>query len=117
MNGVYPPELEPIPQPPLKYFGLLGHAPEIDLTFPARSLWRLMDLYGPIYEANLQGRKVFVGTHALLSEMLDEDQWVKIPAAPQQELRAAAGDGLVTAFSHEKNWWKAHRLLTPSFGM
>ncbi|KIN09100.1 hypothetical protein OIDMADRAFT_37983 [Oidiodendron maius Zn] len=108
--------LEPIPQPPLKYFGLLGHAPEIDLTFPARSLWRLMDLYGPIYEANLQGRKVFVGTHALLSEMLDEDQWVKIPAAPQQELRAAAGDGLVTAFSHEKNWWKAHRLLTPSFG-
>lgn len=119
MNGhsINTGKMELIPQPPMKYFGLLGHAPEIDLSFPVKSLWRLMDTYGPIYEVNLQGSKIFVGTNELLRELLDEEKWVKIPAAPQQQLRAASGDGLVTAYSHEKNWWKAHRLLAPAFGV
>lgn len=109
--------LEKIPQPPMKYFGLLGHLPEIDKDFPVKSLWRLMDNHGPILEVDLQGSRVLVGNHDLFSEMLDEETWVKQPSKAQLQLRnVGGGDGLVTAFSGEKNWGIARRLLNPSFG-
>lgn len=115
-NDLDPSKLEEIPQPPVKYFGLLGHLPEIDPTFSISSFWRLMDTYGSIYRVNVHGDRIIVGTHELIRELFDEDTWVKVPGRPQQEMRAASGDGLFTAFLEEENWWKAHRLLQPAFG-
>ena len=110
-------KLEKIPQPPLKYLGLLGHLPEIEPGFPIRSIWRLMDKYGPIFQVDLMGRRILVGSHGLFTELLNEDTWVKQPSKAQIQLRDVGGDGLVTAFSGERNWGKARRLLNPSFGM
>jgi cytochrome P450/NADPH-cytochrome P450 reductase len=110
-------KLVEIPQPPQQYFGLLGHMPDIDPGFPIRSFWNLMDMYGPIFNVNLGGSRIVVGNQALISELFDEEKWKKVPGKPQIEMRAASGDGLFTAFLEEKNWWKAHRLLLPAFGM
>ena len=116
-DSIDPSKLVEIPQPPQSYFGLLGHVPDIDLTFPMRSVWKLMDLYGPIIQLNLGVPRIFLGSQELISEVLDEDVWMRAPIGPTQELRAATGDGLLTAFLEEENWWKAHRLLVPAFGI
>lgn len=117
-SGIDTSKLEKIPVPPMKYFGLLGHLPEIDKDFPVSSLWKFMDNHGPILETDLQGRRILVGSHELFSEMLDEETWVKQPSKAQLQLRnVGGGDGLVTAFSGEKNWGIARRLLNPAFGM
>lgn len=110
-------KLESIPQPPKKYFGLLGHLPDIEPGFPVRSLWGLMDQHGPICEVDLHGRRVLVGNHEIFKELLDEEKWRKQPSKAQIELRDVGGDGLVTAYSEERNWGKARRLLNPWFGM
>ena len=116
-DSIDPSKLMEIPQPPQSYLGLLGHVPDIDLAFPMSSFWKLMDLYGPIIQLNLGVPRVFLGSQELISELFDEDVWIRAPTGPVQELRAATGDGLFTAFLEEKNWWKAHRLLVPAFGM
>ena len=105
--------MEEIPQPPQKLFGLLGNLPDVDPSFGARSLWNLMDLYGPIFKLKLGNDKLFVGSQELVNEICDQDKFAKVPNGALVEVRALTGDGLFTAFKEEKNWWKAHRLLIP----
>lgn len=112
-------KLVEIPQPPPQhYFGLLGHIPEVDPSFPLRSYWKMMDLYGPIFKLNLgtAAQRILIGNHELLSEMLDDDRFQKSPNRVQQAMRDFMGDGLFTARLEEENWWKAHRILVPAFG-
>ncbi|KAL9115273.1 MAG: hypothetical protein Q9227_001067 [Pyrenula ochraceoflavens] len=113
--GIDPSKLEKIPQPPMKYLGLLGHLPEIDSGFPVNSLWKLMDKHGPLFEVDLNGRRVLVGNHEIFKELLDEDTWLKQPSKAQIILRDVGRDALVTAYSGEKNWGIARRLLNPAF--
>ncbi len=115
-NGIDTSKLEAIPSPPEHYFGLMGHLPDIDLSFPIRSYWNMLELYGDIVQVNVGGPRIFVGSQALTNEVMDEDRFKKIPIGALAEVRALTGDGLFTAYLEEPNWGKAHRLLVPAFG-
>lgn len=109
-------EVIPIPQPPKRLFGLLGNLPDVDPSFPARSMWRLADLYGPIFKLDLQKSFVFVSNQKLVNEVCDETRFEKMPSVGLIEIRALLGDGLFSSFPGEPNWGKAHRTLVPAFG-
>ncbi|PGH21395.1 hypothetical protein AJ80_03312 [Polytolypa hystricis UAMH7299] len=127
MNGIATTEEEiidqsnllKIPSPPhAHYFGLLGHAPDLDRMLPVRSYWRLMDEYSPIFQLDLGMTypRVFVGSRDLVNEMADDNRFTKYTHKLHREMRAVFGDGLFSAASTDKAWWKAHRLLIPAFG-
>lgn len=112
----------PIPQPPP--YLLLGNLPELDINFPSRSLQRMADLYGEIYQLQFPGRRVVVvSSERLVNEVCDQDRFFKEPGKVLRVIRDLTSDGLFTAahedgpvMKREENWWKAHRLLVPAFG-
>lgn len=101
------------------YFGLLGHAPDLDPILPVKSYWEIMDKYGPIFKLDLgmDHPRVFVGTRELVNEMADDGRFIKFTHKLHREMRPVFGDGLFSAESTGKAWWKAHRLLVPALGM
>lgn len=108
---------EPIPQPPTHLYGFLGNIPDVDPSFAQRSIWRLADLYGPIFKLDFLKRKtVILSSYELVKEVLDDEKFEKVITGPQLELRPLTKDGLFTAFPTEPNWHKAHRTLMPVFG-
>jgi len=109
-------DLVPIPQVPTHLFGLLGNLPDMDPSFQLKSIWRLADLYGPIYNLKLHKDLVVVSSQKFVNEVCDEGRFEKVISPVLGQLRALLGDGLFTAYPHEKNWWKAHRTLVPAFG-
>ncbi|KAI9709203.1 MAG: hypothetical protein M1828_002542 [Chrysothrix sp. TS-e1954] len=112
-----PSERLPIPQPPMKLFGIAGNLPDLDPSFLAKSIWRLNDLYGPIYQLDFIGRKiVVVSSQEYTNELCDESRFRKKIGGALQEVRAVAGDALFTADLEEPNWGIAHRVLVPVFG-
>ena len=111
-----PVEQVPIPQPPTYLFGLLGNIPEMDPSFPAKSLWRLNELYGPIVKLQLKNDVILLSSQEYVNEICDEDRFEKVPGTNLLEVRPLLGDGLFTAFPNEKAWGIAHRTLTPIFG-
>ena len=109
-----------IPAPPhAHYFGLLGHSPDLDPVLPVSSYWKLMDTYAPIFQLDLQMTypRVFVGSRDLVNEMADDSIFTKFTHRLHKEMRPVFGDGLFSAESTDKAWWKAHRLLVPAFGV
>lgn len=109
-----------IPAPPHhRYFGLLGHLPDLDPMLPVRSYWQLMDTYAPIYQLDLGMTypRVFVGSRELVNEMADDNRFTKLTHRLHQQMRPVFGDGLFSAESTSKAWGKAHRLLVPAFGV
>lgn len=112
-------KLLPIPKPPHQHlFGLLGHLSDLDRTLPARSYWKYMDEYAPIFQLDLGMTypRVFVGSRELVNEMADDTRFTKFTHRLHQEMRAVFGDGLFSAESTDPAWWKAHRLLVPALG-
>ncbi|KAK8075467.1 hypothetical protein PG997_010130 [Apiospora hydei] len=112
-------KLLPIPKPPHQHlFGLLGHLSDLDRTLPARSYWKYMNEYAPIFQLDLGMTypRVFVGSRELVNEMADDTRFVKFTHRLHQEMRAVFGDGLFSAESTDPAWWKAHRLLVPALG-
>ncbi|KAK0729220.1 cytochrome P450 [Apiosordaria backusii] len=108
-------EGEPIPQPPEKW--LLGNLGEINPEFSMGSLWRLADVYGPIYTLNLVKRKIVVlSSHALINEVCDEKRFEKKVAGAQEAIRVFVKNGLFTSYNEEEEWGIAHRTLLPAFG-
>ena len=90
----------PIPQPTPRF--LTGNLADIDPTFPARSFWRLADIYGRILKLDLPGRTtVLVSDYDLINEVYDEERFEKLVAGNLKETRALLGDGLFTAYGHE----------------
>ncbi|KAK4205361.1 cytochrome P450 [Triangularia verruculosa] len=108
-------EGEPIPQPPEKW--LLGNLGEINPEFSMGSLWRLADVYGPIFTLNLVKRKIVVlSSHALINEVCDEKRFEKKVAGAQEAIRVFVKNGLFTSYNDEEEWGIAHRTLLPAFG-
>ncbi|EIN12923.1 fatty acid hydroxylase [Punctularia strigosozonata HHB-11173 SS5] len=108
----------PIPQPPAVPF--LGNLRDIDQEVPARSYALLTKQYGGIFKlvlAAVIGEEViFCTSYELQNELSDEKRFEKAVRGALEEIRAGAGDGLFTAYNHEPDWGKAHRLLMPAFG-
>jgi cytochrome P450/NADPH-cytochrome P450 reductase len=104
-----------VPQPPLK--PVIGNLQEIDKEIPVQSMMRLAREYGPIFKMRIFDREMYlVSSQELVNELSDETRFNKRVHQTLQELRAAGGDGLFTAFNSEPNWARAHRILMPAFG-
>lgn len=107
--------LTAIPQPRPR--PVLGNVPDVGLTTPVQSMMRLAREQGPLFRVTFPSRTLLiVSSHALVDELCDETRFDKHLSGPLKEIRALAGDGLFTSYTHEPNWAKAHRLLTPAFG-
>ncbi|SDI29649.1 cytochrome P450 / NADPH-cytochrome P450 reductase [Alteribacillus persepolensis] len=107
-------EISAIPQP--KTFGPLGHVPLINKDKPTLSLIQLAEEYGPIFRIQRPGSTTFiVSGHELVEEVCDESRFAKSVEGPLEKVRAFAGDGLFTSWTHEPNWRKAHNILMPTF--
>jgi len=59
--------------------------------------------------------QTFVVNADLCTAVCDESTWEKVLDGPLPRIRAFGGDGLFTAYNHEDNWHRAHRILTPGF--
>jgi cytochrome P450/NADPH-cytochrome P450 reductase len=107
--------LEPIPQPPGHL--LLGNLPEMRGEMPILHLADLSKTYGPIFRLDLAGRSLIpLSNFELVNEVCDDHRFDKFPGPAIKEARFVVGDGLLTAWTHEPNWKKAHNILIPSFG-
>lgn len=60
-------------------------------------------------------RRLFVVSAAIASEVCDDSRWEKVLDGPLVRIREFTRDGLFTAYDHEENWHRAHRILTPGF--
>ena len=93
-------ELETIPQPPMAW--ITGNLRELNPDFPNSSIWRLADIYGPIYKLVVINREVVVSSsQVLINEVCDDDRFEKTVSGSLEEVRALAKDGLFTAYGHE----------------
>lgn len=92
-------KLEDIPLPDQRFFGLLGHIPEMDPGFPSQSVWKMADLCGPIFKLKLAEDLVVVSSQQYVNEICDDDRFEKLPSGALVELRSLIGDGLFTAVS------------------
>lgn len=85
-----------------------------DRDLPLRGLERLSEVYGPIYQATLGGRRRIVcSSAALLEELTNEKNFVKIP--PAQVSSGTRPKGLFTARNEDPDWAQGHRILMPAF--
>lgn len=67
------------------------------------SLWRLADVYGPIFTLNLVKRKIVVlSSHALINEVCDEKRFEKKVAGAQEAIRVFVKNGLFTSYNEEE---------------
>lgn len=103
-----------IPGP--KGLPLIGNSLDMwqDRDMPLRGLERLADLYGPIYQAVLGGRRVLVCSSAnLMHELTDEKRFAKIP--PPTVASGPRPKGLFLARNEDPDWAQGHRILMPVF--
>ncbi|UJR17947.1 hypothetical protein I4U23_004846 [Adineta vaga] len=104
-----------IPQPKKTF--LIGNLREIDPDHTFDSFERLQKLYGDIYRLTIFDENfVIVSSQEIVNVLCDETKFDKTIDPITQELRAAGGDGLVTASTSEPNWKLAHKILMPAFG-
>ena len=81
---------------------LTGNLRELNPEFPNASIWRLADIYGPIYKLVVMTREaVVISTQELINEVCDDDRFEKTVSGSLEEVRALARDGLFTAYGHE----------------
>src|SRR5262249_9686978 len=109
--------IEHIPEPPeLKS---LREIFAVDGEVPAQRLMSFAHRYSPVYAFHAQDKRriVVVASFALVDEICDETRFDKTLGLAEKHLRALAGDGLFTAYTHEPNWSKAHNILMPQFSM
>src|SRR5438105_2950451 len=110
-----PSTFEPIPQPPGHL--LIGNLLNLRLAPTLiESLMALARQYGPIFR--LQGgraQQIVVSGYDLVNEICNDQKFDKYIGPGLRDARAAAGDGLFTAWTYEPNWHKAHNILLPTF--
>lgn len=111
-----PPGPLPIPQPPTS--PLLGNLGQLERQHPIESLMRLAQQYGPIFHLSRPGAAhplTVVSGLSLVDEVCDDARFDKVVQGGERGVRSLGGDGLFTAYTHEPNWRKAHRILLPNF--
>ena len=105
---------EPIPGPP----GLPVVGNIFDLVFEETSLRareHLAEIYGPIYQIRIAGkRRIVCASAELLVELTDEKRFVKL--APAAISGGSEAKGLFAAENEDPDWGQSHRILMPAFG-
>lgn len=107
--------LSEIPQPPRRL--IVGNLPELRRKATiSESLAAVVSEYGGICRlATPIGQLVVVGDPAIVAELCDEERFDKVLGPGLLSVRSRIGDGLFTAWTEEKNWGLAHRILMPTF--
>ncbi|KAF2761981.1 cytochrome P450 [Pseudovirgaria hyperparasitica] len=97
---------------------IIGNIADIDAEFPHGTFLRWAEIYGPIYQVTILGKRVVViGSQEYMNEISDESRFTKQLNSSLRQVRNGVHDGLFTAFGpEEKNWGIAHRVLMPAFG-
>lgn len=105
----------PIPSPP--GLPLVGNINDIDREAPMLSIVNLSQRYGEVFKLTVLGKeKVFFSTQELANELCDEKRFEKGKSPLIEQLRFGLRDALFTAYTGERNWEIAHRVLMPAFG-
>ena len=105
---------EPIPGP--RALPLVGNLLDVweDRDMPLRAIERLADVYGPIYQIDMQGqRRIICSSADLVEELTNEKRFVKIPPASIAD--SPGPKGLFAARNEDPDWEQGHRILMPSF--
>ena len=107
---------EPIPGPP----GLPIVGNIFDVVFEEttlRALEHLAEIYGPIYQIYLAGkRRIVCASAELLAELTDEKRFVKLAPLSLSGPGRAETKGLFSAQNEDPDWGQSHRILVPAFG-
>ncbi|MGA0121797.1 MAG: cytochrome P450 [Gaiellales bacterium] len=92
---------------------LIGDLGQFRDPSPHADLARLTQELGPIFRLQIPSRSfIVVSQPEAVAQIADDSRWDKMPSILMREI---VGDGLVTAYTHEPNWGKANRLVTPAF--
>lgn len=106
--------MEPIPGP--RGLPFLGNM--LDLMndeAPLRAIEHLADIYGPVYQIQVGGRRsIIVSSATVMKELMDEKRYIKTPSAALT--RGKGAKGLFAAAGDDPDWGQAHRILMPAFG-
>ena len=82
---------------------------------PLRALEHLADIYGPVYQIHVGGRRnIVVSSATVMKELMDEKRYIKTPSAALT--RGKGAKGLFAAAGDDPDWGQAHRILMPAFG-
>lgn len=85
---------------------------------PLQQAMRLARRHGPVFRRRLHGNdRLFVTSLDLVTELCDEERFVKHVGPALENVREFTADGLFTAYNHEPNWAKAHDILMPAFAL
>lgn len=91
----------PVPQVPTHWF--VGNLPDINPEFFPSSVWRLQELYGPIYRLDFGGPKIIMlSSYDLVKDIIDDTTFEKSIGGAIIQLRNLIGDGLFSAHPWEK---------------
>jgi cytochrome P450 / NADPH-cytochrome P450 reductase len=107
-------KMDDIPGP--RGLPFLGNTLDIILDeVPLHALEHLADIYGPIYQFTIKGRRRIVcSSTALMAELTDEKRFVKMPPIALSQGKGAKG--LFVADTDDPDWGQSHRILIPAFG-
>lgn len=82
----------------------------------SKALDELADIYGPVFEITLNGKRfTMIAAAELLIQVTDEKRFVKLP--PPALDRGQGPRGLFIARGDDPDWHQAHRILSPAFGV
>jgi cytochrome P450 / NADPH-cytochrome P450 reductase len=107
-------KMDDIPGP--RGLPFLGNILDIILDeVPLHALEHLADIYGPIYQLTIKGkRRIVCSSTALMAELTDEKRFVKMPPIALSQGKGAKG--LFLADTDDPDWGQSHRILIPAFG-
>lgn len=95
---------------------VLGDLLTINPVKPTQTSMADAQRLGPIFERRIvDWPLVVVSGPDLIAEINDETNWAKHVGVVFKKMRPIVRDGLFTAYNHEPNWAKAHRILAPAF--
>jgi len=105
-----------IPQPmKLPFFGNIFN---VDINGPVLCYIKLSKKYGPIFKLRLINRDIVViSSYDLINEVCDETRFEKTIVGILSKIgKALTGNGLITTYTYDPIWAKAHNILMACFG-
>ncbi|MFC9786874.1 cytochrome P450 [Rhodococcus sp. NPDC127528] len=106
-----------LPHPPHR-LPVVGDLLSADPSRPLQNLHELARRLGPVFETRIFNQSaVIVSGLQEYAEIGDEKRFGKHIGFAFTVAREVLGDGLVTAYSGEPNWAKAHNILMPAFSL
>ncbi|KAJ3127314.1 hypothetical protein HK098_006493 [Nowakowskiella sp. JEL0407] len=87
------------------------------LPDPTTGIYKLFDIYGPVFKLSLHGSEAIATNDPLVAEFLlkESEYMTKKMIGVLKEVKEVGGNGLFTTNTGEPDWTLAHHLLMPAF--